>query len=100
MIHAGDCSYQGTELEVRDFLDWFSSQDYQYKILIAGNHDFFFERATPLKIASFIPEDIIYLNDSGVMIDELGFGALRLPPGFKTGHSIVIAVFQFRNIGI
>ena len=82
LIHAGDCTYRGTESEVKDFLDWFSSQDYQYKILIAGNHDFFFERADPLKIKSVIPEKVIYLNDSGISIEGLNFWGSPITPWF------------------
>ena len=43
IIHAGDMSEMGTKEQILDFINWFSSLDYQYKILIAGNHDFFFE---------------------------------------------------------
>jgi 3',5'-cyclic AMP phosphodiesterase CpdA len=40
LIHAGDMSNKGREKEIMDFLDWFAKQDFAYKILIAGNHDF------------------------------------------------------------
>ena len=43
LIHAGDISQRGLHTEVTDFLDWFSSQEYKYKIFIAGNHDYYFE---------------------------------------------------------
>src|SRR5688572_27566488 len=63
LIHAGDVSYLGKKSEVVDFLNWFSNLDYPYKIFIAGNHDFYFEREKePERI---IPDNIIYLNDSG-----------------------------------
>jgi len=42
--HAGDISGRGNRVEVEDFLKWFAAQDYKYRIFIAGNHDFFFER--------------------------------------------------------
>lgn len=44
LIHAGDCSKRGKKSEIDHFLDWFEKQAFEYKILIAGNHDFFFEK--------------------------------------------------------
>ncbi len=40
LIHAGDVSSMGKEYEILNFLDWFTKQDYEHKIFIAGNHDF------------------------------------------------------------
>ena len=45
LLHAGDISYRGKKEESIDFLEWFAKQDFQYKIFIAGNHDFYFEKA-------------------------------------------------------
>lgn len=44
IIHAGDITQRGAENEVIDFLNWFTDLDFKYKIFIAGNHDFYFER--------------------------------------------------------
>jgi predicted phosphodiesterase len=44
LIHAGDATYQGLSHEVEDFLAWFASQPHPFKILIAGNHDWLFQR--------------------------------------------------------
>ena len=68
LIHAGDVSSRGTEYEIRSFLDWFERLDYKYKIFIAGNHDFFFEQEDVATIQSILPENVIYLNDSGANI--------------------------------
>src|SRR5215207_816279 len=62
LLHAGDVSYYGKKEEVLDFLNWFSAQKFRYKIFIAGNHDFYLEKADQREIAALIPEDIIYLN--------------------------------------
>lgn len=70
LIHAGDCTNRGTRKEVVDFLDWFSTQAFAHRIFIAGNHDFFFERQPDLVIHDMIPEQVTYLNDSGVIIDD------------------------------
>lgn len=82
LIHAGDISRNGKENQVLDFLYWFAKQDYQYKVFIAGNHDFFFEREHASYIQQLIPEDIIYLNDSGVEIEGLNIWGSPIQPWF------------------
>jgi predicted phosphodiesterase len=44
LIHAGDVSSRGKESEIVYFLEWFAKQDYERKIFVVGNHDFYFER--------------------------------------------------------
>ena len=39
LIHAGDLTENGSFEEIQTQLHWLSSQPYQHKILIAGNHD-------------------------------------------------------------
>lgn len=82
IIHAGDVSIRGTADEVDRFLSWYESLDYQYKIFIAGNHDFFFEDATSDILSLTIPESIIYLNDSGVTIENLKIWGSPITPRF------------------
>lgn len=73
VIHCGDCTSMGHEHEIKKFLKWFSGLDqYEHKILIAGNHDWLFERNTSLA-KSLVPENVIYLEDSGVEIDGYYF---------------------------
>ena len=82
IIHAGDMSKNGTKDQIQEFIDWFSSLDYQYKILVAGNHDFFFEQATSKEIKKMIPEGVIYLCDSGVDIEGLKLWGSPVQPWF------------------
>lgn len=82
LLHAGDISSGGTRDQVLSFLDWFAQQDYEHKILIAGNHDFFFERASVQEIEELIPEGIIYLDDSGVEIAGVKFWGSPVSPWF------------------
>lgn len=82
LLHAGDISSVGQVGEVRDFLDWFADLDYRHKIFIAGNHDFFFEKENPALIADMIPEDVIYLNDSGTEIEGLKIWGSPVTPWF------------------
>lgn len=71
IIHAGDITQNGTEAEVLDFLSWYSSLDYRYKIFISGNHDRFLEEAGASQLKEIIPQNLIYLNDSGVEIEHI-----------------------------
>lgn len=82
LIHAGDFTGKGTEAQAQHFLDWFSAQPHQYKIFIAGNHDFYFELAKPERIAKMIPDNLIYLNDSGVTIEGIKIWGSPIQPWF------------------
>ncbi len=71
LIHAGDATVQGTQVEVEDFLRWFSSLPHEYKIFVAGNHDWLYEtnnRRARLLTANF---GIKYLQDSSIEIEGL-----------------------------
>ncbi|MBK7505392.1 MAG: metallophosphatase domain-containing protein [Bacteroidetes bacterium] len=82
LIHAGDVSTYGEEHQILDFLNWFSNQPHQYKIFIAGNHDFFFERENEKYIQKHIPTNVIYLNDSGCEINGTHFYGSPITPEF------------------
>lgn len=82
LIHAGDMSRRGREAEVTDFLKWFAEQPYTWKVFIAGNHDFFFERSAPDVIHALIPENIIYLNDTGTEINGIRIWGSPVTPWF------------------
>ncbi len=82
LIHAGDISGIGLQSEVYDFLTWFSKQNYEYKIFIAGNHDFYFERVPEDEIKNMIPDNIIYLNDSGININGVQIWGSPVSPFF------------------
>ncbi len=43
LIHAGDLANQGTAAEIQDQIDWMASLPHPHKIMIAGNHDGFFD---------------------------------------------------------
>ncbi len=81
LVHCGDFSGRGRLEEVTDFLQWFGAQPHRYKILIAGNHDFLAEQE-PDVFRSLIPENVIYLEDSGVEIEGLHFWGSPIQPWF------------------
>ncbi|MBP6128267.1 metallophosphatase domain-containing protein [Flavobacterium sp.] len=82
LIHAGDVCNRGTEIEALNFINWFSNQNYTYKIFIAGNHDFYFEYEQNTTIKSLLPENVFYLNDSGITIEEISFWGSPVTPEF------------------
>jgi len=82
LIHAGDISEYGTEEEVKEFLYWFSRQPFIYKIFIAGNHDLFLEECTQAKRKKVIPSDIIYLQNSGIEINNIKIWGSPVTPYF------------------
>ena len=73
IIHCGDSTTRGLDHEVRNFMKWYSElEQYKYKIIIAGNHDWLFERNISLA-KTYIPDNIYYLEDSEVVIDGIKF---------------------------
>lgn len=82
IIHSGDISGRGTMTEIRNFLTWYSSLPYKWKVFIAGNHDWAFEDDYS-KIQEVLKKefpDIIYLQESGVIIDGIKiYGAPHQP---------------------
>lgn len=94
IIHAGDISTRGYANEVKDFLMWFGSLPYKYKIFIAGNHDFLFEDC-PGDAQKLIDEvnkfyydyhfneqGIIYLKDSMIEIEGIKIWGSPIQPTF------------------
>lgn len=81
LIHAGDGTGSGNLKEVRQWLAWVASFPHTHKIVVAGNHDFFFER-DPELIPSLIPPGVIYLQDSGLEIEGVKFWGSPWQPEF------------------
>jgi Icc-related predicted phosphoesterase len=73
IIHSGDVSMAGTGKEANDFVEWFCGLDYEYKIFIAGNHDFCLDGKKREAIQRFLPANCYYLCHSGVEINGLKF---------------------------
>ncbi len=86
LIHCGDFTSVGYEYETRNFMEWFSSlRQCKHKICIAGNHDLIFERNAQL-VKSLIPENVIYLQDSEIVIDGIKFYGTPYQPEFFPEH--------------
>lgn len=101
LVHCGDVSSRGAKWEIKDFLEWFDSLPYMHKIMIPGNHDFFFDwdrkARTPQgqirfgnsKIQKEEVDELInqfpnihILNDSGVTIEGIRFWGSPITPWF------------------
>jgi Icc-related predicted phosphoesterase len=82
-ICAGDISMTGEFSVIEDFLEWFDSLPYKYKIFIAGNHDLTFQSRRD-QIAELIKSypNIIYLEDSGVEIEGFKIWGSPYTPWF------------------
>ena len=70
LIHSGDATIGGTIDEIVEFDDWFVKLPHRSKILIAGNHDWLFERENRLA-RRLLSENVAYLQDSACEIDGL-----------------------------
>ena len=70
LLHAGDATNRGTLEEIHAFARWFERLPHKHKVLIAGNHDWFFEDA-PAETIKYVLPKTLYLQDSFVEIDGL-----------------------------
>lgn len=89
LIHGGDVSNVGELYDIERFLNWFASQPYEYKVFIAGNHDFGFEtnRHATQTIIKEVREkgwDLHYLEDSSVEIEGLKFWGTPITAPFMS----------------
>lgn len=77
LVHAGDMTETGDLREVEDFAEWFSSFNHEYKMVVAGNHDFVFDGIEDAErqdaINALKEEDIIYLENDTIMLDGIRF---------------------------
>ena len=69
LVHSGDFSLAGGDMEALDFIEWLCDLPYKHKIFIAGNHD---DCLLDAKLEG-LPDDVHYLSDSGITIDGISF---------------------------
>lgn len=82
LVHAGDCLGHGTEPELREFLGWFAAHPHKHKVLVAGNHDWIFERAPYVAQCLCQSFGVTYLQDEGTMIQGIRFWGSPWQPWF------------------
>lgn len=83
IVCSGDISNRGSEWDITDFAKWYDGLPHKYKITIAGNHDFSFER-TPELAQKWLCDGnkIIYLQDKAVTLDGVKFYGSPWQPEF------------------
>ena len=69
IVHTGDITEEGTEEEVKDFIEWFGNLPYKHKIFMAGNHDDCLYGAN----IEGLPDNVHYLCNDGITIDGIKF---------------------------
>ena len=80
LIHAGDLSMRGELEDVDAFSSWLASLPHPHKIVIAGNHDFCFERQPDEARARLT--GCIYLKDEACQVDGVRFWGSPWQPWF------------------
>ena len=80
LVHAGDFSTRGREPEVVAFNEWLGGLPHRVKIVIAGNHDFLFER-DPARARALLT-NATYLQDSETSVDGIRFWGSPWQPRF------------------
>lgn len=71
LLHSGDFTSRGTDLEIEMFMTWFADQDYSHKVAIPGNHDWGIEKNPEYWKEKFLKNGIHLLNDSGVILKDM-----------------------------
>lgn len=80
LIFAGDITWNGSRKSLMDFADWANKLPHKYKIAIAGNHDFCF--AKHREESEEILSPIVYLQDNGIIIDDIWIWGTPWTPTF------------------
>ncbi len=80
LIHAGDMSRIGSLVELTEARDFLAVLPHRYKIIIAGNHDFAFERKPDAARSLF--ENFIYLQDEAYTLEGIRFYGSPWTPEF------------------
>lgn len=80
LVHAGDLSIDGSLEECIAAVGWLNAQPHKHVVMIAGNHDFAFEK--PNKKALIDLGRIHYLENSEVEIEGVRFWGSPVTPWF------------------
>lgn len=82
ILHSGDCTPRGAREDIEEFLRWYGDLDFEMKVLIAGNHDFDFEKNPKLCAELCESYGVTLLNDSGVKFNGLHIWGSPVQPWF------------------
>lgn len=82
IIHTGDCTGRGEKWAIEEFCEWYGKLPHQFKVLIAGNHDFGFENNNDECREICRKNGIIYLQDEGTEIEGIKIWGSPQTPEF------------------
>lgn len=82
LVHSGDFTMAGSDMEALDFLEWFCDLPYKHKIFIAGNHDDCMIDAS----LEGLPDNVHYLHDNRINIDGVSFYGAPMLAEFAEGE--------------
>lgn len=84
LVHAGDMLMDGKGDELERFGRWLTELPYKHKLVIAGNHDFIFERKPEVAkvLLGHGGYGITYLQDESITIDGIKFYGSPWQPRF------------------
>lgn len=84
LIHCGDLTHLGSFRELKAEIEWLKSQPHRFKLFVGGNHDVCLENLMQKNMEAQLRkllQPIIYLRDSGVVIQGVRFwGSPWIPP--------------------
>ena len=78
ILHAGDVCDRGNREHVADFLVWFGDLDFEYKILVRGNHDI--DQMTNESLLDLeMPAGVIQLDNSRNVVAQIPIWGIPFP---------------------
>lgn len=80
LIHAGDLTRTGTSEEISEFNDWLGTLNFSHIVVIAGNHDFYFQHNK--ERAKELLSHAVYLEDQSLLINGVRFYGTPWQPEF------------------
>ena len=83
LIHAGDMCRGGSLDELRSVVAWLAQQPHRHKIVVAGNHDWIFQREPTVARTVLAELGVHYLEDSEVTLDGMRFYGSPWQPEFN-----------------
>lgn len=81
LIHSGDLTTMGRENEIRKFNKWIGELPHTHKLVVPGNHDYFFE-TNDRKWIDTICTNFTYLINKEIVIDGYKFYGSPYQPEF------------------
>lgn len=85
LIIGGDCTARDLYPQWIEFFEWLKGLDYKKILLVGGNHDGGLEESLEILKGHF-PDNLVYLQDSGINIGGRMFYACPWTPKFGHWH--------------